>query len=132
MGLGLLYGGIAEIILTLAMSGLIALAVDTGLMEQEKIGYAVIILLVVTSLIGAMITYKQVKRQRMLVCLLSGVVYLAMLLSIAALFFGGIYSGMSVTAVMIGIGTMGAAFLGAGGEGRGKRRKMKVLTAGHR
>ena len=92
----------------------------------EKVGYGIMVLLIVSSFAGAMISFGRIKRQRMLVCIVSGVIYFAMLMSMTALFFGGQYSAVGTTALLVLAGSGAAALLGLR-QGRGaKRTKIKV------
>ena len=92
----------------------------------EKIGYGIMVLLIVSSFAGAMISFGRIKRQRMLVCIVSGVIYFAMLMSMTALFFGGQYSAVGTIALLVLAGSGAAALLGLR-QGRGaKRTKIKV------
>ena len=79
-------------------------------MPQTAIGYGAMIILLAASTIGASISAWKIKRLRLQVCLLSGVAYYAALLCITALFFGGQYQGMGVTALVVLAGT-GVAIL---------------------
>ena len=107
-----------------AISGLITLLgcliltwmVLKGSMVFEFIGYGIMILLLLGAFLGAAVAQGRVKHRRSMVCMLSGLVYFLILLAITALFFGGQYSGIGVTALLIlaGAGTAALIF----GKGR--------------
>ena len=84
------------------------------------------VLLIVSSFAGAMIAFSRIKRQRMLVCIVSGVIYFAMLMSVTALFFGGQYSAVGTTALLVLAGSGTAALLGLRQRRGTKRTKIKV------
>ena len=109
-------GGLA---LAAAVSGAVT-AVVTGaiayFLNAEKItwiqaGYWIMGMLFGASFLGAKSAYGAVRRQRLVMSLLSGLVYWGLLLSITALFFGGDYEAVGETAGIILAGTGCAAVL---------------------
>jgi len=54
-----------------------------------------------------------VKRQKVAICMMSGVLYWGLLLCLSALFFGGDFSAIWETAGMIAAGSGSAALLSA-------------------
>lgn len=123
---GLAAGALCSLSITLAMAALLAKLVEAKRMAEENIGYGVMVLLLLASFAGALVAFRRIKRQRMLVCLLSGVIYFAILMSMTALFFGGQYEAVGVTALLVLGGSAVAALLGLQ-QGRGqKHRKIKV------
>ena len=111
---------------TLLFAGVLAKLVDSERMAMENIGYGIMLLLLTASFLGALVSFGKIRRQRMLVCGVSGLIYFAMLLSITALFFGGQYSAVGVTALLVLAGSAAAALLGLRQNGGGKRKKMKL------
>ncbi len=75
------------------------------------VGYGAMIVLVIASAMGAWTAEGRIQRMRLQVCLLSGLSYFLALLSATALFFGGQYSGIGVTALAILAGSAGVALL---------------------
>lgn len=126
MPAGLALGGAVSLGVTLIAAGILAKLVETEALAEENIGYGVMILLLIASMLGAMVAFGKIKRQRLLVCLLSGLVYMAILLSITALFFGGQYEAVGVTALLVIGGSMVTALLGFHEKRGGKRRKVKL------
>ena len=119
---GLAIGAVCSLAATLILTAILAKLVEA----VEKVGYGIMVLLIVSSFAGAMISFGRIKRQRMLVCIVSGVIYFAMLMSMTALFFGGQYSALGTTALLVLAGSGAAALLGLR-QGRGaKRTKIKV------
>ena len=125
---GVLTGALVALLWTLATSGILAWMILDGMLKQETVGYGSMVILLSGSILGAMTAKRKVKRQLLLTALFSGLVYLLMLVSITALFFGGQYSGMGVTALLVLGGSTVAALLGAG-ERKGVRAKRhKIRT----
>lgn len=118
---GLTIGGIISLGITLAGTALLATLIDRQIMDMEQVGYGILVMLLIGAFLGALASYRSIRRRRLLVCLASGGVYLGLLLCITALFFGGQYSGVGTTAVLILAGSAAAALMGMG-QGRGGRR----------
>ncbi len=122
---GLAAGALAELLMTVGLAALGAKLIDLGYFQENAIGYFAMGILLLSSFVGAVIAAGRIKRRRLLVCILSGAVYFGMLLSMTALFFGGQYSGVGVTAIMVLCGVGLSILAGFRGERGGKRRKIK-------
>lgn len=124
---GLTVGAISSILLTLVCSIILAKMVDKGKIQWENIGYGIMVQTMASSFAGAKIAYMRVKRQRLLICLLSGAIYYSVLIVIAAVFFGGQYDGMAVTALLVLAGCGSASLLGLriGKTGQHKIKKIR-------
>ena len=110
---GLAIGATCSLAATLILTAILAKLVEAETLPVEKIGYGIMALLIVSSFAGAMIAFGRIKRQRMLV-------------SVTALFFGGQYSAVGTTALLVLAGSGTAALLGLR-QGRGtKRTKIKL------
>ena len=107
---GLAISAITGIFLTLIGSGVIAQLINTQILMEKNIGYAVMVMLIITAYISAMVAWQKIKHRRVYTCVLSGCVYFAILMAITALFFGGQYSSVWETALLIlcgsGLATM--------------------------
>lgn len=119
---GLAMGGMTSLLITLVGTAALAWLIHRQRMEMENVGYGIMALLLAASFLGAVTAYRKIRRRRMLVCAASGAVYLGLLLCIPALFFGGQYSGVGVTALLVLAGSACAGLLGLG-QGRGAGRK---------
>lgn len=125
MPAGLLIGGVCALGGTLVLSAVLAKLVDIETIPQDKIGYGIMVLLLVCAFLGANVACGKIKRQYLIVSVISAGIYFAVLISITALFFGGQYSGVGVTAILVLCGSLLAALARSGkGEGR-KRRKIR-------
>lgn len=122
---GLALGALAGMGITLIAAGLVAWLVDRGTMATEGIGYVAMVILTVSSFAGAMLACLKIKRLRLQVCLMSGGIYYLILLGMTALFFGGQYRGMGVTALMVFCGC-GLAVLAGFRQGRGGKNRRRV------
>jgi len=87
-----------------------AFMIHKEVVEESAVGYCSLVTLLVSSSLGAVLAMNRVKRMRMQVCLLTGACYFLSLLCITALFFGGEYTGIGVTALAI-LGGSGAVAL---------------------
>lgn len=113
---GMVWGTMAAVAVTLAGAGLTAKLIDSQMLDWNSSGYAVLLILVLSAWAGAMVAAGRIKRQRMMVCLLSGVMYFGVLMLTTALFFGGRYSGVGETGLLILCGSMLGVFTGYKGK----------------
>lgn len=123
---GLTIGAAVSTISTLMIAIILGKLVDMEKLPWENIGYGIMLLILTASFLGATVAYMKIKRQRLLICLLSGTVYLGILLSATALFFGGQYESVGVTAALILAGSGSAGLLGLK-ENRGGKRKTRSV-----
>lgn len=123
---GLAFGAAVSIGLTVIAAVILAELVDTGKLLWENIGYGVMGVLLLASFTGAAASYSKIKRQRLVVCVMSGMVYFALLLSATALFFGGQYEAIGVTALLIFGGSVCAGLLGLNQGRGGKSGKPRI------
>ena len=126
MPIGVLAGGACAFAGTMLTSAVLAKLVDMEIIPQDKIGYGIMALLLLCAFLGANEACRRVKRQYLIVSAISAGFYYSMLLSVTALFFGGQYSGMGVTAVLVLCGSLLAVFLRSGNREGRKRRKIRT------
>lgn len=126
MPAGLAVGGLSTLMITILGSGILAKMVESEVIEESSIGYGVMIMLILAAYLGAMVSYQKIKRQRFVVCMGSGAIYFGILLSITALFFGGQYSAVGVTALIVFCGSFLAVLPGFRENRGGKRPKLKI------
>lgn len=124
IGIGLLI----SILITVAGSAMTALLITREALPENGIGYCAIVILILSASIGALVAYKSIKHRRMVVCMVHGLCYYLILLSITALFFGGQYQGMGVTALAVLAGCSAVGLLGLKGEKRSTVRVKKFLS----
>ena len=126
MAAGLTFGAGTALAITIRGSAILAKLVDGEWLEEGNVGYGIMGMLLLASYLAAMVSYGKIKRQRLLVCLSTGGIYFGLLLSITALFFGGQYSGVGVTALLIVCGAILAILPGFSQKRGGKHPKLKI------
>ncbi len=122
---GMAFGAGISIAITLTGAAGLAKMLDLGKIQWMNVGYGIMIIILLSSFLGAVCAYHRVKSKRILVCSLSGVIYLVLLLSATALFFGGQYEAVGVTSALILAGSGTAVLLGMREKRGGNRRKRK-------
>ena len=80
--------------------------VDEELLAMDSVGYAVLVIIVLSSWISSTVAAARIKRMRMLVCAASAGLYFVTLFCITGLMFGGRYSGVGETFLLILCGAM--------------------------
>lgn len=123
---GLAWGAVASVASTLAGALLAAKLINDGMLSWDHSGYAVLLILLLSAWLGSMVSAEKIKRQRLIMCLSSGALYFMLLLAAAALFFGGRYSGVGETGVLIFCGSMLGVLAGYSGKNRRNGRKRRV------
>lgn len=101
MPAGFAFGVCISLTITLILSALLAKLVSTERLEWEQTGYAIMAMLLIASMVGTKTVCVVVKRRKLLICVVEGILYWLTLFLMTALFFGGQYSGMGVTAIVI-------------------------------
>ena len=120
---GVTMGCAASLAITVVGSLLVAKLISAEVLADTAIGYGAMFILLTASALGSAISAAKTKRLRLQVCLLSGGAYYASLLAVTALFFGGQYQGMGVTALLVAAGTGVVILLGGREKKRPKYRK---------
>lgn len=114
---------------TLLCAMLIAKLVDSEVIPMEKVGYGSMVAVLSAVFVGASLAGKRAGHMVLQAAGISGAAYFACLLLVNALFFGGSYSGLGVTLILVALGT-GLAILAAGkGNGKPRRRRYKIPKA---
>lgn len=126
MPMGLALAAFISLAVTLAGAAVFASLISKEVLGEESIGYCAMVLILAASLLGAAAAVGKIKRRRVYVCLLSGGIYYGILLAMTALFFGGQYQGMGVTAPLVLAGSGLVALLGLRGEKGAKPRRRKI------
>lgn len=122
VGLGVSLG------ITAAAIAVLAKLVDTQTLAWENVGYGIMVMLLAASFFGALTAYGKIKRQRLMVCLLTGAAFFGFLLSMTALFFGGQFDGVLYTFLLVLAGSSAAGLLGLRqGRGGGKKQRRRRI-----
>ena len=101
MPMGICLGCGISMILTILGAGLVAKLISIEMIPETSIGYGAMMIILVASICGALIAVHKVKKRMLQVSGAVGMAYFASLLAITAIFFGGQYQGMGVTALLI-------------------------------
>ena len=120
---GIAIGCAASLLITVLGSVLVAKLISYEVLLDTAIGYGAMMIVLLASALGAAVSAAKTKRLRLQVCLMSGAAYYGMLLAITALFFGGQYQGMGVTALLVVGGTGMVILLGVREKKPRKYRK---------
>lgn len=124
MASGLAIGTIVSLAITILGAALMANLMLSEKLMVESIGYGAVIVILLSSSIGAWLAIGMTKRRKMVVCAGVGGLYYLCLLAITALFFGGQYQGMGVTALLVLGGSLAVGLLSlSGNRTRGKKGK---------
>lgn len=124
---GLAWGGIFSLGIVTLGSAITAKLIDYEIMEWNCVGYMILTFLILSAWAGGVVSYRKIKRQKMAVCIMSGILLFAILIMITALFFGGQYNGVGETALLILCGSSLAAFTGSR-EKKRTRRKIRAYN----
>ena len=119
---GISLGLLVSILFTLISAAGITQLVTKEKIAENNIGYLILAVLLLSTMVGAWTAVIRTKRLRLQVCLLEGAGYFLAMLAIAAMFFGGRYQGVLPSAMTILTGCLLVAFLPAVGKHRINRK----------
>lgn len=122
---GLALGAAVSLAITLAGAWIFAYLIAGEILKESSIGYCAMAIILLASVVSAAVAVGRIKRRRVYICGLSGLIYFGILLSMTALFFGGQYQAVGITALLILAGSGAVALLGLRGEGTASHRKKK-------
>ena len=126
VGLGL--GLVVSLGLTAVLSAASAWLILGGGLAEDSVGYCAMVILLASSAAGAATATGRIKRLRFQMGMVSGGLYFAALLAATAMYFGGFYDGVGVTALMILCGSLLVILLAPGGQNRAGCRKRKIRS----
>lgn len=118
---GLAVGALTGVAVTLIGSALLAYLINREQIPVTALGYGTMVILFLASAAGSALAAGKIKHLHLQVSLMTGGVFFLILLGINALFFGGQYRGIGVTAAAILAGSF-IQLLTRMGKGRGVRR----------
>jgi putative membrane protein (TIGR04086 family) len=121
---GVFAGVVLALAITLLGAFVMAVLLDAQIVDAEKIGYGSMVILILSTSAGSWLASAMVKHRVLMVCSMVGGCYYGSLLAITALFFGGQYRGMGVTAILIFGSSLAVGFL--------KGRPKGTITKGYR
>lgn len=111
---------------TVISAAIIAKLVDSEILAMENVGYGAMFAVLSAVFIGAFLAGKWAGHMVLQAAVISGVAYFACLLLVNALFFGGSYTGLGVTALLVALATALAVLAAGKGKGRPRRRRYKI------
>ena len=104
MPMGLCIGTTASLGITALSIAMLANLLEKESVSWEAAGYGIMATLILSSFIGAKVSWLKIKHQKVIVSMMSGLLYYGILLSITALFFGGQYEAVGVTFLLVSAG----------------------------
>ena len=120
---GLMAAWAAGMMVTIIAATISGFLIAKEILMESSVGYCVMALVTLSSAVSAIVAVYKIKRRRLIVCVLAGMIYYGSLLAMTALFFGGQYHGMGVIALLVAAGCGSVVLLELKGEGSGHRRK---------
>ena len=120
---GIAWSAMISIGITLLLSVTGAILMAEVIRAPDRVGIWSMMILVIASIAGAVMAATKIKRHRLQVSLLHGVVYCLFLISLTLLFFGGNFVGMSATLTVIAVGSIVGGLVTNCAEGKGSGRK---------
>lgn len=124
LGVGL---GVSTVV-TVLLAALLTQLIATEVVGEQWIGWGAMVMLPIASAAGAVVAALSVKRRWFLTALTSGGMYFIFLLAVNSFFFGGQFSGIGVTAILILLGALAVGLWGLKGEGRSRKKKFKYRS----
>lgn len=118
---GLASGALISICITITGAAVLSKMLEQGLMMWENIGYIIAITILLSAFAGSTFSITRINRRKLLVCAESALIYIAILLTMTALFFGGQYEAVGVSIALICSGSISALLLLVGKKGRKSR-----------
>lgn len=129
MPAGVVIGTLAALGWTVLWAAILAKLMEWETLPEDAVGYGAMVILLSGSFLGSLTAVWKVKSKRLQVSMLTAAGYYLSLLAMTALFFGGQYTGMGVTGLLI-VGGSGTSVLLGMGTGKGKRprgyQKIKI------
>lgn len=108
---GLAIAALVSMVITLMLSSVIAVYINSEKISWIQSGYWIMGMLFLASYVGGKCAFASIKRQKIAVSIMSGILYWGLLLCVTALFFGGDYGSVWETAGIIGAGSGVAALV---------------------
>lgn len=122
----LVVGAAASVAVTLIGTAICAALISAETINAGSLGYCAIGILLLSSFIGAAAAAGKRKEKRLYTSLIAGAIYMIVLLCVTALFFGGRYEGVAVTALVIFSGSILNTLLGQSRKNTPKSRRSKI------
>lgn len=120
------FGLLLSIGVTLALAACSAYLIFAETITEGSMNFCSMITLGVSAAAGAWLAAAKVKSKRMQICLLLGLCYYLLLLSMTALFLGGEYASLASSALAVFLGCGSVAIIGAINKKDNKKKAKKM------
>ena len=120
------YGTALATIWTLVCAMILAKLIDGEVLAMEKVGYGSMATQLSAVFVGATAAYRRGGHMGMSCGQAVGLSYYLLLLLVNALFFGGHFTGMGITLMLVALASGGAVLAAGRGSGRKPRRRYKI------
>lgn len=128
MPVGLAIGWAVSMGITAVACTLLTVLILSGKTGWEAMGYGAIGILLLSSYVGAAVSCSLIRHRKLLVCSLSGIIYLLSLVAVTVLLFNGEFGPIWLTGLLIAGGVAAAALVHcAKKKDTGRRRKKRRL-----
>lgn len=125
---GLALSGVVSFGITILVSIFLAQLLDRQQLNWEQAGYWIMAMLFAAAFAGGKVGIAAIKRQRLAVSAMCGLLYWGLLLCMTALFFGGNFNAVPETALIIIAGSGCAAMVSLPQKkGRGRKIRKRKL-----
>lgn len=111
MPLGIAAGVMGSVLITCVFVLVLTWAVFSDVIDEVALGYCLMVGVFIASAMGGLVAMLKVKRRCIFVGLATSAIYYLALLGMTVLFFGGSYSGIVTTGVLILLGGACAGML---------------------
>ena len=122
---GIAWGTVTSVAITILGAMVTAKLIEGEVLQWMDAGYGALVILLLASWAGAVAGASKIKRQRLMVSLAVGIAYFMTLVLAVAVFFGGGYSGIGETGLLIFCGSILGAL-----QGHGRKSVRKQLKTG--
>lgn len=128
MPMGVTLGVSVSLLITIVLAAVLTWGAIEGKVAEKTIGYMTMGILLISSILGTLLSALKIQRRRMLVCCVTGGVYYLVLLGGTAVFFGGNYRGTGVTGGLVLLGSLISGLLSLNANKRRAGRYKKYRT----
>ena len=118
-------GSAVSVAAAMLLAAVFAALISVETINPDWAGYCALVVLLLSAMLGAGAAVRSTAEKRLYLSLAAGGVYFLVLLAMAALFFGGQYSGVGVSAFVVFSGSVLAVLMGQGSGKRSKSRRSK-------
>ena len=94
-------GTVVSTAVTLIGAVVVAALISNAIISDNSIGYSVLLLALVSAFLGCSASILIARRRLLIVSICTAIVFLLVLLSVTAIFYGGQYSGIPATVLVI-------------------------------